>query len=109
MTMAANASAVRDVPGRSQDSNLCRYCRRETETLSDVLGSCPHDEMLRNLLHHKIRSMIADELKSKHVEVFEELHGLATNDSKRRIYIIALPPNSSIGYITDPKVRFKKI
>ena len=106
--MTANVSAVRAVPGRSQDSNLCRQCRRETETLAHVLGFCPYGETLRNSRHHKIRSMIADELRSKNYDVFEEVHGLATNGSTRRIDIIALPPNSNIGYIIDPTVRFEK-
>ena len=47
MKMTANVSAVRAVPGRSKDSNLYQHCRRETETLAQILGSC-HGEMLLN-------------------------------------------------------------
>ena len=52
--------------------------------------------------------MIADEVRSKHFGVFEEVHGLAANGNTKRIDI-ALPPISDIRYyIIDHTVRFEK-
>ncbi|KAJ9583579.1 hypothetical protein L9F63_022075 [Diploptera punctata] len=93
--MQANVSAVRSLPGRSRDDTLCRR-RREHETLAHVLGACPFGESLRNIRHHTIRNMMA-----------EEVHGLATNGSNRRIDIIAFRPSSKIGMILDPTIRFE--
>ena len=105
--MTANVCSVRAVPGRSQDGTLCRRCRREKETLAHVLGFCPYGQLLRNSRHHKIRSLIADELRMKNFHVHEEVHGLASTGSTRRIDIIAYEPNSKKGYIIDPTVRFE--
>ena len=106
--MTANISAVRSVPGRSQNSNLCRRCHREFETLAHVLGACPHGELLRNARHHTIRSLIANALKNKGYTVFEEVHGISSAGSTRRIDIIAMKPPSREGYIIDPTIRFER-
>ncbi|KAJ4448467.1 hypothetical protein ANN_10483 [Periplaneta americana] len=37
--MVGNVAAVRAIPGRSVDSNRCRHCFNEIETLAHVLGS----------------------------------------------------------------------
>ena len=103
--MLANVSPVRSVPGRSMDSNLCRRCHREKESLPHVLGSCPHGELFRNCRHHQVRSFISDELRKKEFNVYEEVHGLATDGSSRRIDIIAFKANDSNGYILDPTIR----
>ena len=105
--MQANVSAVRTVPGRSLDGNLCRRCNREKETLGHVLGSCPYGEILRNARHHKLRSFIAEQLRRKGYTVYEEIHGIATQGSTRRIDILAFQPNSTKGYIIDPTIRFE--
>ncbi|KAJ9590644.1 hypothetical protein L9F63_016315, partial [Diploptera punctata] len=39
--------------------------------------------------------------------VYEEVHGVATNGSNRRIDIIAFRPSSKIGMILDPTIRFE--
>ncbi|KAJ4427835.1 hypothetical protein ANN_25614 [Periplaneta americana] len=92
--MNANVSAVRSVPGRSSGSNLCRRCDREVETLAHVLGACPHGELLRNTRHHTLRSIIAIALRNKGYSVYEEVHGISSEGSNRRIDIIAFKPPS---------------
>ncbi|KAJ4444955.1 hypothetical protein ANN_06754 [Periplaneta americana] len=105
--MNANVSAVCSVPGRSSGSNLCRRCDREVETLDHVLGACPHGELLRNTRHHTVRSIIATALRNKGYSVYEEVHGISSEGSNRRIDIIAFKPPSLEGYIIDPTVRFE--
>lgn len=107
LKMISNVVAVRSVPGRSGDNTLCRRCGREHETLAHVLGSCPFGDVLRNGRHHTIRHMIANELRSKGLKVYEEVSGLATNGSSRRIDIIAFKPSSKTGIILDPTIRFE--
>ena len=104
--MTANVAPVRAVPGRSQDGNRCRRCS-EIETLPHVLGSCPFGERLRNCRHHIIRSSIAKALEEKGFSVFEEVHGLATNGSCRRIDMIVFRPSEKKGHILDPTIRFE--
>ncbi|KAJ4433920.1 hypothetical protein ANN_16234 [Periplaneta americana] len=100
--MNANVSAVRSVPGRSSGSNLCRRCDREVETLAHVLGACPHGELLRNTRHHTVRVVIATALRNKGYSAYEEVHGISSEGSNRRIDIIAFKPPSLEGYIIDP-------
>ena len=104
--MIGNVTAVRATPGRTMDTNHCRHCHNEIETLSHVLGSCPHGETLRNARHHKIRSSIAKALRDSGFKVYEEVHGLSTCGSSRRIDMIAFN-NNKMGYIIDPTVRFE--
>uniref|UniRef100_A0A1B6EVT8 Reverse transcriptase zinc-binding domain-containing protein n=1 Tax=Cuerna arida TaxID=1464854 RepID=A0A1B6EVT8_9HEMI len=103
--MIANVAAVRAIPGRSLDNNRCRHCLSEIETLAHVLGFCQVGETLRNTRHHKIRSLIAKNLKENGYEVYEEVHGLAKNGSTRIIDIICI--QNSIGTILDPTIRFE--
>ncbi|KAJ9585608.1 hypothetical protein L9F63_002597 [Diploptera punctata] len=105
--MQANVSAVRSLPARTRDDTLCRRCRREHETLAHVLGACPFGESLRNIRHHAIRNMMAEALRDFGYTVYEEVHGVATNGSNRRIDIIAFRPSSKIGIILDPTIRFE--
>ncbi|KAJ4452070.1 hypothetical protein ANN_03586 [Periplaneta americana] len=92
--------------GRSQD-NRCRHCHNEVETLAHVLGSCPHNENLRNARHHQVRSIIAIALKDADYNTFEEVHGLSVTGSTRRIDIIAFKESTRSGFIIDPTVRFE--
>ena len=105
--MTANVCPVRSLPGRSQDGNHCRRCHSEIETLGHVLGSCPFSETLRNSRHHQIRSTIAGALRKNDYTVYEEVHGISSDGSCRRIDILAIPPDSTSGYILDPTVRFE--
>ena len=83
-------AAVRAVSGRSRDNNHCRRCLNEIETLPHILGFCPYGEALRNVRHHTIHSMLAEALKEIGFTVFQEVQGLATEGSVRRIDMIAI-------------------
>ncbi|KAJ4443110.1 hypothetical protein ANN_04760 [Periplaneta americana] len=103
--MVGNVAAVRAIPGRSVDSNRCRHCFNEIETLAHVLGSCLHGETLRNARHHKIRSAIAQALRDKGYTTYEGIHGLSKTGSCRRVDILAC--NNTTGYLIDPTIRFE--
>ncbi|KAJ4429758.1 hypothetical protein ANN_21962 [Periplaneta americana] len=62
-------------------------------------------EALRNIRHHAVRSMLAEALKEVGFTVHQEVQGLATQGSVRRIDIIAIKNNSA--YILDPTIRFE--
>ncbi|KAJ4433248.1 hypothetical protein ANN_15507 [Periplaneta americana] len=96
---------IRAVPGRSREGIRCRRCLREIETLPHILGFCPYSEALCNIRHHAVRSMLAEELKEVEFVVNQEVQGLATQGSVRRIHIIAIKNNSA--YILEPTVRFE--
>ncbi|KAJ4443352.1 hypothetical protein ANN_05020 [Periplaneta americana] len=104
LKMAGNVVAVRAMPGRTMDNNRCRHCGSDIETLPHVLGSCPHGEALRNTRHHKERSAIAQALSN--TGFTEEVHGLSTTGSTRRIDMIAFQDHRS-GFVIDPTVRFE--
>ncbi|KAJ4427524.1 hypothetical protein ANN_25172 [Periplaneta americana] len=80
-------------------------CVREIETLPHILGFCPYSEALRKIRHHAVRSMLAEALKEVGFTVHQEVQGLATQGSVRRIDIIAIKNNSA--YILDPTFRFE--
>ena len=104
--MTCNVAAVRAVPGRSIHTSHCRRCN-EFESLAHVLGYCSYGELARIKRHNVIRSLIADSLRHVGLEVHEEVVGLSSADSIRRIDIIAINRNKSIGYIIDPTIRFE--
>jgi hypothetical protein len=106
LKMVACVVPVRSVPGRSQDGTLCRHCR-EPETLSHVLGSCPHGALLRNTRHHAVRSAIAEAIRAKGLQVVEEVHCIAQGGSNRRLDILAYNPETKVGTIIDPTIRFE--
>ena len=101
-------SALCSLPGRTQDSTVCRRCHRESETLAHILGFCPFEELFRNSLHHGIRSLITEDRRSINFCVYEEVLCLATGENTRRIDMLVIPPNSSVAYISDPTIRFEK-
>ncbi|KAJ4447060.1 hypothetical protein ANN_09049 [Periplaneta americana] len=103
--MVGYVAPVRAVPGRSRDGTRCRRCLSEIETLPHILGFCPYSEVLRNIRHHAVRSMLAETLKEVGFTVHQEVQGLATQGSVRRIDIIAIKNNSA--YILDPTIRFE--
>ncbi|KAJ4435038.1 hypothetical protein ANN_23611 [Periplaneta americana] len=104
--MAGNVAAVRAIPGRTMDNNRCRHCGSEIETLPHVLGSCSHGDALRNTRHHKVRSAIAQALRNAGLTVFEEVYGISTTGSTRRIDMIAFQDHRR-GFIIYPTVRFE--
>ncbi|KAJ4450711.1 hypothetical protein ANN_02141 [Periplaneta americana] len=69
------------------------------------LGFLKSHEALRNIRHHAVRSMLAEALKEVGFTVHQEVQGLATQGSVRRIDIIAIKNNSA--YILDPTIRFE--
>ncbi|KAJ4431205.1 hypothetical protein ANN_19802 [Periplaneta americana] len=68
---------------------------------------CPQGEVLKIKRHNTIRSMIADALRSKNLDVHEEVHCLADGGSNRRIDIIAINRNKQTAEIIDPTIRFE--
>ncbi|KAJ4439526.1 hypothetical protein ANN_07650 [Periplaneta americana] len=105
LKMVGYVALVRAVPGRSWDGTRCRRCLSEIETLPHILGFCPYSEALRNIRHHAAHSMLAEALKEVGFTVHQEVQGLATQGSVRRIDIIAIKNNSV--YILDPTIRFE--
>ena len=97
---------VRPVPGWSQDNHR-RRCLNEIETLAHVLGSCTFGETVRISRHHRIHLLIAQALQEKHLNVHEEVPGIADNGGTRRVDIIAITPDASAAVILDPTVRFE--
>ncbi|KAJ4441534.1 hypothetical protein ANN_11390 [Periplaneta americana] len=97
---------IRSLPGRSTCATQCRHCS-EYETLPHVFGSCPQGEVLRIKRHNIIRSMITDALRSKNLEVHEEVHCIADGGRNRRIDIIAINSNKQTAEIIDPTIRFE--
>ncbi|KAJ9579394.1 hypothetical protein L9F63_024499 [Diploptera punctata] len=67
------------------------------------------EESLRDIRHHTIRNMMAEALRDFGYTVYEEVNGVATNGSNRRIDIIAFRPSSKIGMILDPQFVLRLI
>ncbi|KAJ4444418.1 hypothetical protein ANN_06210 [Periplaneta americana] len=78
------------------------YDERVVET-----SLCTSGEVLRIKRHNTIRSMIADALRSKNLDVHEEVHCIADGGSNRRIDIIAINRNKQTAEIIDPTIRFE--
>ncbi|KAJ4428012.1 hypothetical protein ANN_24026 [Periplaneta americana] len=95
--------------GRSFNTTRCRHpgCN-ETETLGHVLGFCRKTELLRSNRHHEARTGIADVLKRRGWEVYEEIHCVSSLDSNRRADIVAIHRTQSKGLVLDPTIRFER-
>ncbi|KAJ4436141.1 hypothetical protein ANN_18768 [Periplaneta americana] len=106
LKMIVMVAPVHSLPGRSTGTTHCRHCS-DYETLPHVLGSCPQGEVLRIKRHNIIRSLIADALRSKNLDVHEEVHCIADGGSNRRIDIIAINRNKQTAEIIDPTIRFE--
>ncbi|PSN37836.1 hypothetical protein C0J52_21555, partial [Blattella germanica] len=76
------------------------------ETLGHVLGSCPKNDLLRNV-HHKVRTMIADAFRKLQWEVHEEISCISEEGSLRRVDIIAIEPHRKSAIIIDPTIRLE--
>ncbi|KAJ4436806.1 hypothetical protein ANN_16938 [Periplaneta americana] len=61
----------------------------------------------RDLPENVKRSMIADALRSKNLDVHEDVHCIADDGSSRRIDIIAINRNKQAAKIIDPMFRFE--
>ena len=45
-------------------------------------------------------------MNNHHLEVYVEVHCVASNGSNRRVDIFAVDRSKKLGYISDPTVRF---
>ncbi|KAJ4445421.1 hypothetical protein ANN_07226 [Periplaneta americana] len=78
------------------------------ETLPHVLGFCHYGELFRNNRHHLLRTKIASVIKiNSDLEVYEEVHYVASNGSHRCVDIIAVNRNKNAGYILDLCIRYE--
>ena len=57
-----------------------------------------------NLRYHRVRSLIAQPLREKHLTVHEEVSDIADKGTTRRIDIIAFTPDASTAINLDPTV-----
>ena len=89
--MLGEVTNVRYTPGRSQDTNRCRFCN-ETEILAHVLGKYEHGKLLRHARHNKVVQLIAAALKLLGYTVHVELHCIAPSGSYKRVDIPAIEP-----------------
>jgi hypothetical protein len=107
--MTMNGAPVRALHGRSKDGSGCRApACSERETLGHVLGVCPKGELLRNARHHRIRSLIADELREmKRYEVYEEIPCIGAGDGSRRLDILVIDRREKKFWILDPTIRME--
>jgi len=105
LKMSANVAAVKGNSRRGRDQDRrCRHCGTENESLRHVLGFCPHEKLLINARHNKIRTMIAEEMKKNGWKAHEEI---CVPNLMRRVDIIAYNSDKSKGYIIDPTIRFE--
>ncbi|KAG5862564.1 hypothetical protein JTB14_030433 [Gonioctena quinquepunctata] len=104
--MSTDVAPVRAIPGRSINGRHCRSpdCN-EIETSAHVRGYCRKGSSLRNARHHRVRTLIADELRKK--KVHEEISCVAIDGSTRRVDIIGQNRENKTGYILDPTIRYE--
>jgi hypothetical protein len=105
--MLGEVTNVRYTPGRSQDTNRCRFCN-ETETLAHVLGKCEHGKLLRHARHNKVVKLIAAALQLLGYTIYVELHCSALSGSNKRVDILAIDPRTNNAFIIDPTIRMEK-
>ncbi|KAI5730354.1 hypothetical protein M8J76_012727 [Diaphorina citri] len=113
--LSMNSMANRGTGGRSRGNRLCRIpiCSENNlvETIPHIRGVCPKSELLRNSVHHKIRTATADLFRQKGWEVHEEVHceALDANGAiqNRRADIIAINRRTNTGMIIDPTLRWE--
>ncbi|KAJ4451184.1 hypothetical protein ANN_02626 [Periplaneta americana] len=80
----------------------------ETETLGHVLGFCKKGELLRNNIHHRVRTVIANLLRNRGWEVHEESHCVSEDDSHRRVDIIAINRRTQKAMVLDLTICFER-
>jgi len=77
--------ANRTTDRRNQGNHHCKnqICGENIimETLPHIYGSCPRSELLRNSAHRKIRTMIADLFRRRHLEVYEKIYCITETES----------------------------
>lgn len=91
--IALKMVAVRALKGRSQDCNLCRYLIKK-------------GELLRNIRHHEVRSLIANNIKKQNgLKVYEEVSCVSMENSLRRVDILAIKGNKSYIWIRQSDLK----
>ncbi|KAJ9589535.1 hypothetical protein L9F63_017284 [Diploptera punctata] len=87
----------------------CVLCRADLGTIPSVDVVAESTKPLHTSLepvrlenHHTIRNVMAEALRDYGYAVYEEVLGVATNGSNRRIDIIAFRPSSKIAMLLDP-------
>ncbi|KAL1448169.1 hypothetical protein WDU94_001903 [Cyamophila willieti] len=103
----ANLAGVPGVQSSSNNSNLCRRCLREKETIPHVLGSCEYNEQMITSRHHKIKRRIIALLQEKEMECHEEVSCVDASGSRRFCDIVAFPKGNRKAYILDPTIRYE--
>ncbi|KAG5871436.1 hypothetical protein JTB14_020737 [Gonioctena quinquepunctata] len=88
--MSTDVASVRAIPGRSINGRHCRSPDCIEIGTGYCIGYCSRGSLLRNARHHRVRILIADELRKKKMEVYEEISCVAIDGSTRRVDIIAL-------------------
>ncbi|KAJ4447192.1 hypothetical protein ANN_09193 [Periplaneta americana] len=78
------------------------------ERIGHVLGFCRKTELLLNNRHHKARTGIADVLKRRGWEVYEEIHCVSFSNSNKRADIVAIHRTQSKGIVLDPTIWFER-
>ncbi len=102
-----NYANLNGVPGVESASNLCRKCNRENETIAHVTGSCPSSNQQIIARHHSAKHQLADLLRQKEYECFEEVYAIDTDGRSRFSDIVAFDRKSRNAYIIDPTIRYE--
>ncbi|KAJ4425863.1 hypothetical protein ANN_27489 [Periplaneta americana] len=77
------------------------------ETLYDTYDK-KFPELLRNNRHHRARTEIANLLRNRGWEVYEEIHCVSEDDSHRRVDIIAINRRTQKAMVLDPTICFER-
>jgi hypothetical protein len=106
-TNYANLVGVPGATARAQSqSNRCRRCHNEKETIPHVLGSCYFGDSRRNHRHHEVKHSITALLRAKNYHCTEEVFCF-DGKSNRFVDILAFAPDSNQAFIIDPTVRYE--
>ena len=104
LKMTANACLVRAVSGRSQDTNHCRHCGNEIETLGEPvpMAICLQTPGITKYAPWSLKSS-----ERGNSMFFEEVPGMSETGSQRRVDIIDVQPDSSPAIIIYPTIRWE--
>ena len=106
--ISVNYANLAGVPGNSQSSSRrCRRCASEIESTAHVLGACEFGLNRRNARHHRVKHALAELLRAKGLQTFDEVPCQDGFGSVRRIDILAVDERRKMAYLIDPTVRFE--
>jgi hypothetical protein len=103
----ANLKCVYGSRCYNSQTNLCRRCAKEPETLPHVLGSCDWNSKRRTARHHALKHSIAEMMTQKGFDCFDEVFCLDGDHSRRFADIVAFEKNTNKAYVIDPTVRYE--